>query len=128
MMRKIILYAGGVVNLLLAVGHMFFWKLLNWGEELPRLSPINQGVLQLANIIIIFTILYFSVMSFVMARRKVVDIFGKSLIIQIAGFYALRLFLGYPFFGFNGEELVIWLICLLLTSGYLSLVFLKEEW
>ncbi len=42
--------AGGVYNLLLALSHMGFWRLFRWKEELPKMSFINRGVIQLLNI------------------------------------------------------------------------------
>jgi len=126
-MKRTILYAGGVVNLLLAVGHMFFWKMLNWSEELPKLSRDNQGIMQTANVIMIFMMLYFAAMSFIIARHRVLDIFAKSIILCITGLYSIRLFLGYPFFGFSLEELVIWIVCLMIVIGYLSVLFIKSD-
>lgn len=126
-MRKTILYAGGAVNIFLAIGHMCFWSRLNWSEELPKLSPDNQGIMQTANVIIIFIMLYFAVMSFIIAKHQHMDIFAKSILICIAGLYSIRLFLGYPFFGFSHEEVFIWIVCLMLIIGYLSVLFIKSE-
>ncbi len=126
-MRRALLYTGGVLNLLLAIGHMCFWKTLNWSEELPKLSPDNQGVMQTENVIIIFIMLYFAVMSFIIAKHQRMDIFAKSILICIAGLYSIRLFLGYPFFGFSYEEMFIWVICVIIIIGYLSVLFIKSE-
>ncbi|MCU0849448.1 MAG: hypothetical protein MUD12_16315 [Spirochaetes bacterium] len=126
-MKKAILYSGAAINLALAVFHMLFWKLLNWGEELPKLSMLNIGVIQILNVIIIFTILYFAVMSVVMAWMGTDGIFAKSIIVFIAGFYSIRLFLGYPFFGFNPEELIIWAVCLVIIIAYISLLFMRKK-
>lgn len=125
-MRKTILYAGGAVNIFLAVGHMSFWRLMNWSEELPKLSRDNQGIMQTANVIMIFIMLYFAAMSFVMARNKNLDVFAKSIVVCIAGFYSIRLFLGYPFFGFSLEELFIWILCAIIIVGYLYVLFHKD--
>lgn len=126
-MRKAVLYGGGVINILLAVFHMFFWSLLDWSTELPKLSALNRGVLQIANVIIIFVILYFAVMSFVMARHERLDVFGRSIIICIAGFYTIRLVLGFPFFGFNYEELGVWIVCLIIIGAYLSVLRMEKR-
>jgi hypothetical protein len=126
-MKKTILYIGGVLNIILAVFHMFFWKLMNWAEELPKLSIENRGILQVANIIIICLVLYFAVMSFIIAKHGRTGIYSNSIIILIAGFYSIRLFLGYPFFGFDYFELIIWIVCLIIIIGYLSTLFIKEK-
>ena len=126
-MKSFILYAGSVINLMLALFHMTFWKMLNWAEELPRLSKDNQGILQTANIMMIFVILYFAVMSFIMARRGKTGFYGKSIIVLIAVFYLIRLAAGYPFFGFNYEELAIWVVCLIIAAGYVSVLFMDRK-
>ena len=126
-MKKAILYAGGILNILGAAGHMFFWKLFNWSEELPKLSIINQGILQVANIILIFIILYFAVMSFIIAKHEKIDLYAKSIIICMCGFYSIRLFLGYPMFGYHYRELLIWIFCIILIVGYLSILFINNK-
>jgi hypothetical protein len=122
-MIKTILYVGAIVNVILAIFHMFFWKLMNWAEELPKLSNLNQGILQIANVILIFIIFYFAVMSFIMAKYKKIDVYAKSIIICICGFYFIRLVTGYIFFIISIEELFISIICILIIVGYLSVLF-----
>jgi hypothetical protein len=126
-MNKIILYTCGIINFILAIFHMFFWKLLNWSEELPRLSNVNQGILQIANIILIFIILYFAIMSFIMARHEKIEMYSKSIIICICGFYSIRLITGYIFFNFSLEELFISTICILIIAGYLSILIIDKH-
>ncbi len=126
-MRKKILYAGGVLNILLAILHMCFWKMLNWSDELPKLSRDNQAVLQVANIILIFIIIYFAVMSFILARSSMFDIYARSIVVCICGFYFIRLVTGYPFFGFNYVESGIWIFCITMIIGYLSVLFIKND-
>jgi len=125
-MKNGILVACGAVNLLLAVFHLFFWKTMNWSEELPRLSLVNQGVMQVANIIMIFLLVYFAIVTFMMAKYGEPGRYGKSMLLCIAGFYAIRLIAGYPFFGFSPGELAVWVICGLVIFGYLT-VFRMER-
>ena len=125
-MKKIILYTGAVINFLFIILHILFWPMLNWKEELAKLSKDNAGIMQVANIIIIFLLLYFAVMSIIISRMKKLDISAKSIIILIAGFYFLRVVLGYPFFGFSIDEVIIWIVCLLITVGYLSILKQKK--
>lgn len=66
-------------------------------------------------------------MSFIIAKHDKADIYSDSILLLIAGFYSIRLFLGYPFFGFDVFELTIWVACLLLIAGYLAALFIKEK-
>jgi hypothetical protein len=125
-MKKAVLCAGGAFNLLLALFHMMFWKALHWAEELPKLSRDNAAIMQVANIIIIFMLLYFAFMSFMMARRGTGDFYSKSIILCIMGFYSIRLIAGYPFFGYSAEELVIWILCLAVIAAYGSVLAGKK--
>lgn len=126
-MRKAILFSGGFVNLILAAFHVTFWDLLNWQQELPKLSIDNQAIMQTANIVAIFTLLYFSIMSFIIIKYEKLDIFAKSIILFIIGFYAIRLIAGYPLFGFSLEELLIWIVCALLIAAYASILVMKKK-
>jgi hypothetical protein len=48
--EQIFLMAGGIFSLSIAIFHLTFWRLFRWQEELPRLSVLNQGVMQVLNI------------------------------------------------------------------------------
>jgi len=122
-MRNIFLYAGAALNFLLALLHLSFWKTQNWTLELPLLSADNAAIMQVSNIVIIYILLYFSVMSFVIARRSALDGVSKSIVLCIAGFYSIRLFAGYPFFGISAPEVIIWIVCLLIIAAYVSVLF-----
>ena len=118
-MKKIIFYSVGAINVMLGVFHIFFWKLFNWAEELSKISRENRGILQIANIILIFIIFYFAVMSFIMAKHRKIDIYAKSILICASGFYLIRLVTGYMFFGSSIAELIISIICALVIIGYI---------
>jgi hypothetical protein len=126
-MRKAILYIGGSANLLLAVFHVFFWRIFNWQDELAGLSRETAGILQIGNICVIYFLLFFSASSFILSRHEKTDVFARSIILCIAGFYAVRIVAGSLFFGFSAEELAIWALCLLLAAGYGSLLFVRAK-
>jgi hypothetical protein len=83
--------------------------------------------MQVSNIVMIYILLYFSAMSFVIARRAVLDGVAKSIILCIAGFYSIRLLAGYPFFGFNVMELAVWIVCLLIIAVYVSVLLIWKQ-
>ena len=47
---KMLVQIGGVYVLAFAVFHLAFWKLFDWKNELPKLKPVNRGVMQVLNI------------------------------------------------------------------------------
>ncbi len=126
-MGKILLRTGAVINLVMAFFHMSFWKLLNWSTELPRLSDENSGVFQIANIVLIYVLLYFAVMSYLISKSDSLDFNGTSILICIMGFYLIRILAGMFFFGFILEELVVWAICLLIVVLYGAVIYLYRK-
>ena len=126
-MRNVLLLSSGIINILVAALHIAFWPLLNWSNELQSLSKGTAAILQVENIMIIFMVSYFSIMSFVLLKDKKPDIFARSIVLCIIGFYAIRLIAGYPLFGFSIEEMVIWIICILLIAAYTSILFIKVK-
>jgi hypothetical protein len=119
-MRKILLYIGGSITLCFSIFHLAFWKLFNWQEELIKLDPENKGIIQMLNIVSVYTLLFGAFVSFYLAMRKGAFTFiEKALIIFIAGYYVLRIAFGIPVFGFYIEEIVIWIFCCAVASCYL---------
>jgi hypothetical protein len=124
---KSLLFFGGFVNLLTAAFHTLFWSVLNWKEELQSVSNDTRAILQSENIIVVSLLIYFAVISFILSKYKKTDIFARSVLLCIIGFYSIRLIAGYPLFGFSMEEVVIWIICVLLIAVYTSVLFIRQR-
>jgi hypothetical protein len=118
-MRKALLYIGGTITLCFALFHLSFWKLFNWQEELVKLSPENQGIMQMLNVVSVYTVLFAAFISFYLARVKVFLFLEKAVIIFIAGYYLLRIAFGIPLFGFSIQELIVWIFCFIMACCYL---------
>jgi hypothetical protein len=112
-MRSKLLYISGAIAWAFALFHCFFWVLFDWATELPRLSAVNSGIVQVSNVIYIFIFLYQGFISFSLARKQGAFSFAeKSILVFIAGFYFLRAALGIPMFGVNLAQVVVILVCL----------------
>jgi hypothetical protein len=119
-MRKVLLYIGGSFTLIFSIFHLSFWKLFNWSEELLKLSPENQGTLQMLNVVSVYVLLFGAFISFYLAKKKEQFSFiEKILIIFLAGYYILRIIFSAPFYGFSPEDLLIWFFCISIASCYL---------
>ncbi|MFC1885198.1 hypothetical protein ACFL2O_10545 [Thermodesulfobacteriota bacterium] len=118
-MRKILLYIGGSLTLCFSLLHLSFWKIGNWQEELLKITPDNKGIVQMLNVVSIYTLLFSAFVSFYLARKTEFTFIEKTLIIFIACYYLLRVAFGIPFFGFSIEEVVIWIICFAIAFCYL---------
>jgi hypothetical protein len=117
--RKIFLYIGGSITLCFSFLHVSFWKIGNWQEELLNISPDNKGIVQMLNVVSIYTLLFAAFVSFSLAKKTEFTFIDKALIIFIAGYYLLRVACGIPFFGFSIEEAIIWIICFAIAFCYL---------
>lgn len=111
-MKRKLLIIGGSLNVIMAVFHMSFWHLFNWSKELPKLSPENQEIIPMLNVAWIYTILCNAFMSFYLAGLKQTSFLQKALMAIIGGGYLLRVVFGYPYFGFDLVELLVWGYCL----------------
>jgi hypothetical protein len=117
-MKRITLLVCGILNLFLAGFHLAFWKLFDWKNELPKLQPINQGIMQVFNSLSLYIFVFMALTSFDLFRQKQIDRGSRMLLFFYGGFYLLRAVLEYPFFGWAWEGLVILLLCLILAGGY----------
>lgn len=81
---------GGVLNSLLAVFHVFFWKLFNWSESLSCLDMDQQAIMQVLNIHVAFTLGFFGFVSILYPQRLMDSKMGRMVLWMIALFYLLR--------------------------------------
>jgi hypothetical protein len=104
---------------LFALLHSLFWKLGSWSNQLSMLTPENSGIVQMLNVVSIYTLLFGAGISLVLAKKPILVSVEKAFLLFMAGYYGLRIAFGYPFFGFSVEEVIVWTVCLVVASCYL---------
>ncbi len=119
-MRKKLLYTGAAITLLFAVLHSFFWKLGAWHTQLLKLTPDNSGIMQMLNVASIYTLICGAGITIALAKKRTLVWIEKAVLVFMAGYYLMRIAFGLPFFGFSMEEAIIWMLCLIVASCYLS--------
>ncbi|MBA4137198.1 MAG: hypothetical protein C0518_07770 [Opitutus sp.] len=82
--------AAGAYHLALGVFHLAFWKLFHWREELPKLSTINRGVLQVLNVMLSYVFFAVALGQLFHAESWTTSIFGRVALALMAGFWLLR--------------------------------------
>jgi hypothetical protein len=118
MTRKLFLIAG-VLNLLLGLFHLFFWKLFNWPQDLMSISHDNRAILQIANIHLTMLIVFFGYVSIVHWKDLFTYKIGKAVSFFMAVFYFIRIINEAVFWTIQSwESLVTALIC-----GYFIVVY-----
>ncbi len=91
---------GGVLSLVVAVGHMFFHRLFRWGEDLPRLKPINGRVLYTIHVALYLSLFPMALASIVYPQELArAGGLGGALALSYAVFWAWRLVWQVVYFG-----------------------------
>jgi hypothetical protein len=77
-------------NFAFAVFHLFFWQLLNWKEQLKRVSPVNSAVFQTLNLCLTFMFLLVACMYFFYTEEVLTTEVGRGLLLGMALFWFIR--------------------------------------
>ena len=83
---------GALCHILGAVAHLSFWKVFHWKRELPALSPMNQGILQVLNLRMTFVFVFFALISYHFASELLLSLLGQSVLLGISLFWWFRAF------------------------------------
>ncbi len=124
-MKKILLYIGGVLTFLFSILHLSFWKMGNWSVELEKMIPVNQGLIQGLNIGSIYFLLFSAIITFIIARKSLLEKTDKLFLSLVAGYYIVRIIMGFPLFGITAAEVIIQIICLIVACCYFIPLKLK---
>jgi hypothetical protein len=113
---RVLVYGSGVYNLLFVAFHVSFWKLpgLNWAEELPKLSLLNAGVMQVMNFSLIALFFIMAFLSFVYSTELLTTPLGRALLTAFALFWLARFVGQFIFFGYRGPLPAVFFIGFLL--------------
>ncbi|MDW3191376.1 MAG: hypothetical protein R8G66_03400 [Cytophagales bacterium] len=88
---------GGVINLLVAILHISFWKLFSWPSELVKLTVMNSNIMQMLNL---FTIVFLGYTTFVLlfkTKELFTSAIGQHFLAMMAVLYASRLAMEFYF-------------------------------
>ncbi len=117
------IYAAAGYNLALAAFHLGFWRLFRWKDELAKLHPLNRGVMQVMNAMLIVLFLTVALVQVRFAPELTGTALGRTVLAGMAAFWVVRAILQ-PIF-FPSPPAVKWGFCLifLLGAGLHALAF-----
>jgi len=84
------IYAAAGYNVALALFHLGFWRMFRWREELAKLHPVNRGVMQVMNIMLVLTFLFFAGLQVTMAAELAADRIGRMVLAGMMLFWMIR--------------------------------------
>lgn len=101
---SVFVYLTGVYSLFLGVFHIMFWRLkfFNWAEELPKLSRLNSGVVQLMNLGLIAIMFVMAFISFFHTKELLSSSLGKTILFGFSLVWFLRFIEHFIFYGARG--------------------------
>ena len=118
-MAKKLIIIGGVLNGVLALFHLMFWKLFDWPESLVTLSPDNQAIMQVLAIHGTYIIALFTVLSLCFAQDLLTTRLGRVITLSISLFYYIRCFNEVIFWNITEpSSIIIFLFCLAIALLY----------
>jgi len=82
-MNKILLIIGGIINVMMVLFHLSFWKIFNWPENLKCLNFMDRGIIQVLNVHVAFSVLVFAVVSIFYYKELISTKLGKIMLISI---------------------------------------------
>ncbi len=84
------IYAAAGYNVALALFHLGFWRILHWRAELPKLHPVNRGVMQVMNIMLTAFILLLAGLQVLRADEMTSTSLGRALLAGLMFLWLLR--------------------------------------
>src|SRR5688572_13811425 len=94
-----LIVAAGLFNLAFAIFHLFFWRLFNWQQELPRLGTANRGIIQVLNLCMTYVFAITAALLFLFPLEVAGTELGHFLLAAVTGFWLFRSILQPMFFG-----------------------------
>ncbi len=83
-------YAAAGYNVALAVFHLGFWRMFRWKDELPKLHPVNQGVVQVMNVMLVFFLVMLACVQMLNAAELTATPLGRLLMAGLTAAWVLR--------------------------------------
>jgi hypothetical protein len=96
-MAETFIVVNGILWIGFALFHAMFWKIFDWKNELPRLSPPNRMIVQASNVILIYIFIVLGIVYVAYAGEISTSALGHVLLLAALGFWVLRTVLQFVF-------------------------------
>jgi hypothetical protein len=110
--KLLLIRIAGVISILFTLFHASFYWIFKWSQTLTAVNPTDRGILLTFNLIGIALLIYSVVLSLGYTRQLIETVAGKSLLLFFTGFYLIRIFSEFAYFGFRmPASIVIIIVC-----------------
>lgn len=124
MNSQVWIYAAAGYNVALALFHLGFWRMFRWQEELARLHPVNRGVMQVLNLMLMAFLLLMAAVLVLNATEVATTALGRLLLAGLTALWMLRAILQPLFWRTAPKGTNAAFICLfMLGAGLHALAF-----
>ncbi|GEM_PF-1350383 len=101
---QVLLYIGGVYQLLWAFAHFKFPKQLDWGNALAALDDFNRILMLIFSKLLLFFYLGTALICFIFARELADTNAGLAVLIFLSIYWLVRALLQVQYFGFRKAD------------------------
>ena len=98
---ELFLYVGGIFNLIWAIFDFFWPQFFDWKERLASLDDVHRVLLPLTSRMLVVLYLGITYISFFHASDLLTTDLGRSCLIFISSYWAIRAILQIHYFGFR---------------------------
>jgi hypothetical protein len=112
-----VLFVGGLLHLGWGIFHLLFPKVFGWSKSLASLDPLNQGVMKIMNLCLVFGFLSLSYLSLVHGGMLLAPGLGRIIISLTGLFWVFRFVLQLVFFKPGHPVSILLSVFFLLTAA-----------
>lgn len=121
------MYAAAGYNVAFALFHLGFWRIFRWREELPKLHPVNRGVMQVLNLMLMLVLLFAAMLQGMFHDQLVSTPLGRLLLAGMVFFWIVRAILQPIFWrGVQRGTNIAFVMLFLAGAGLHALAFPSE--
>ncbi|MCB1175271.1 MAG: hypothetical protein KDK39_16975 [Leptospiraceae bacterium] len=99
MIANYLAVSGGIFSIGLALFHIGFWRIFNWGKTLPRMNKMDRAVMQVMNLCLIVLFSSMAGLYFYFGGSLSDNAAGRAILILFAIFWGFRALIQIPYFG-----------------------------
>ena len=116
--------AGGIYSLFFGIFHLFFRKIFNWDDDLPKLKPVNRAIVKTLNLCLALVFFIMGYVSIAHTGELGSTPLGRTILAGAAIFWFLRMLEQAFFFGLKKMSSKIFFLIFLAGAALYLIPFI----